>query len=171
MEPVVALDTRLKLSLSANFTSPLDLQSRSAPLAFAYTKGLINGTGANQADRVWADQRSIAASSNDDLDLAGTLVDAFGATITFARVKTLIVKAADANSNNVIVGGASSTFTTWVTGTSPAVVVRPGGLLMLSVADATAYAVTATSADTLRISNSGAGSAVVYDIVVIGASA
>lgn len=164
------LNTRLKLTLAADLTSPLDLQARSAPLAFGYTKALTNGTGVNQADKVWSDQRSIAASGNDDIDLAGTLEDAFGSTISFARIKTLIVKAADGNTNNVVIGGASSTFTTWTTGTSAAVVLRPGGLFVLSVSDATAYAVTATSADTLRISNSGAGTAVVYDLCLIGAS-
>lgn len=167
----MALDTRLKLTLDANFTSPLDLQSRSAPVALAVSKALTNGTAANQANLVWSDQRTIAASGNDDLDLAGTLADAFGSTITFARIKTLIVKASSANVNNVVVGGASSTFTTWVTGTNPAVLVRPDGLLVLSASDATSYAVTATSADTLRITNGGAGTSVVYDIVVIGSSA
>ena len=167
----MALDTKLKLSLSSLLTGATDLQPRSAPLSYVVTKALTNGTGANQADRVFSDQRTIAASSNDDLDLAGTLTDAFGATVTFARVKLLLIKAADTNVNNVVVGGASSTFATWVTGTSPAVVVRPGGTLLLAASDATAYAVTATSADVLRISNSGAGSSVVYDVVVIGASA
>jgi hypothetical protein len=166
----VPLDTRLNIALTANQTSPLDLVSRSAPLAASFRKSLTNGTGANQANLVWSDQRTILASANDDLDLAGVLTDAFGATITFARIKTLMIKAADTNVNNVVVGGASSTFATWVTGTNPAVLVRPGGLLVLSASDATAYAVTATSADTLRITNGGAGTSVVYDIILIGAS-
>ena len=167
----MALDTRLKLNLTALLTGSTDLQPRSAPLNYVVSQALTNGTGANQANAVFSDQRTVAASSNDDLDLAGTLTDAFGATVTFARVKMLLVKAADANTNNVVVGGASSTFTTPFTGTSPAVVVRPGGLLVLAASDATSYAVTATSADTLRITNSGAGSTVTYDIVVIGVSA
>jgi hypothetical protein len=167
----VPLDTKLSVALTANQTSPLDLVSRSAPLSVGFRKALTNGTGANQANLVWSDQRTIAASGNDDLDLAGTLTDAFGATITFARIKTLMIKAADTNVNNVVVGGASSTFATWVTGTNPAVLVRPGGLLVLSASDATAYAVTATSADTLRITNGGAGTSVVYDIILIGSSA
>lgn len=164
----MALDTKLKLQLDSVLSSSLDLTSRTSPLKYAFSKALTNGTGANQASLVWSDQRTIAASANDDLDLAGTLTDAFGSTITFGRIKVLMVKAADANTNNVVVGGASSTFTTWVTGTSPAVLVRPGGLLVLAASDATSYAVTATSADTLRISNSGAGSTVTYDIVLIG---
>jgi hypothetical protein len=167
----MALDTRLKLSLTAALTGSTDLQSRSAPLEYAFNKALTSGTGANQADRLFTDQRTIAASGNDDLDLVGSLTDAFGATVTFAKVKGLIVRAADSNVNNVVVGGASSTFSTWVTGTNPAVLVRPGGVLALMAADATAYAVTATSADVLRISNSSSGSDVVYDIVVIGTSA
>jgi hypothetical protein len=167
----VALDTRLKLTLSSLLTGATDLQPRSAPLNYQVSKALTNGTGANQANAMFSDQREIAASGNDDLDLAGTLTDAFGATVTFARVKLLLIKAADTNQNNLVVGGASSTFTSWVTGTNAAVVVRPGGLLVLSAADATAYAVTATSADVLRLSNSGAGSSISYDIVVIGTSA
>lgn len=164
----MALDTKLAVKLDSVQTSALDLTSRTAPLSYSYRKALTNGTGANQASIVWSDHRQIAASSNDDIDLAGVLTDPFGATITFARIKTILVKAADTNVNNVVVGGASSTFTTWVTGTSPAVLVRPGGCLLLSASDATSYAVTATSADLLRISNSGAGSTVDYDIVLIG---
>lgn len=165
----MALDTRLELKLDSTQSSALDLTSRTSPLSYPYRKRLTNGTGANQASLVWSDQRTILASANDDIDLAGVLTDAFGATITFARIKTIVIKAADTNVNNVVVGGASSTFTTWVTGTNPAVLVRPGGLLVLSAPDATAYVVTATSADTFRITNGGAGTSVVYDIILIGA--
>jgi hypothetical protein len=166
----MALDSRVKLLVTSLLTGSTDLQSRSAPLEYSYNKALTTGTGANQADRLFTDQRTITASANDDLDLAGSLTDAFGATVTFARVKLLVVTAAVGNANNVVVGGASSTFNTWVTGTSPAVLVRPGGMLALAATDATAYAVTATSADVLRISNSGAGTSVTYDIVIVGTS-
>jgi hypothetical protein len=165
------LDTKLKLSLSSDYTSPLDLVSRSAPLKMARTLALINGTGANQADRVWSDQISIAASSNNDIDLAGSLTDPFGTALSFARVKAIIVLAATTNTNNVVVGGASSTFATWVSGTNPAVIVRPGGLLVLAATDATAYAVTATSADVLRLTNSAGGTSVVCDVAIVGCSA
>jgi hypothetical protein len=167
----MALDTKVKLSLDANYTSPLDLVSRSAPLSMAKNLSLINGTGAGAADRVWSDQITINASSNSDIDLAGTLTDPFGAALSFARVKLIVITAASGNTNNVVVGGASSTFNTWVTGTSPAVVVRPNGFLVLGCSDATGYVVTATSADVLRLSNSGAGTSVTCDVAIVGCSA
>lgn len=167
----MALDTKVKLSLSANYTSALDLVARSAPLSLVKNLALTTGTGANQADKVWSDQITIAASSNSDIDLAGTLTDPFGAALSFARVKLILVTAATTNTNNVVVGGASSTFNTWVSGTSPAVIVRPGGFLAVGCSDATAYVVTATSADVLRLSNSGAGSTVTCDVAIIGSSA
>lgn len=167
----MALDTKLKVAFDANYTSPLDLVSRSAPLSMAPKLSLINGTGAGAADRVWSDQITIGASSNSDIDLAGSLTDPFGAALSFARVKLILVTAATGNTNNVVVGGASSTFATWVSGTNPAVIVRPGGLLVLGASDATAYAVTATSADVLRLTNSGAGSSVTCDVAIVGCSA
>jgi len=147
----------------------LDLGNHVVQLDRDYALQISNGTGAGQADRIFHDQRSTAG--NDDLDLAGVLTDTFGATLTFAKVKGIIVAAAAGNSGNVIIGGASSTFNTWVTGTNPAVLVRPGGVFALldGQADAAGYAVTPTSADILRIT-AGAGT-VTYDIVIIGTSA
>lgn len=49
--------------------------------------------------------------------------------------------------------------------------VRPGGLLVLAAPDVAAYAVTAATGDLLHVANSAGGSAVTYDVVVIGASA
>jgi hypothetical protein len=152
----------------------LDLASGVVSIDKDYATILANGTSAGQADRIFHDTRTIAASSNDDLDLAGVLVDSFGATITFAKIKGIVVVAAAANVNNVIIGGgASNPFNTWVTGTTPANVIRPGTVwaLLAGVADATGYAVTAATADILRLTNGGAGTSVTYDIYIIGTSA
>lgn len=65
-----------------------------------------NGTGADQADLLWADERTLAASASEDLDLAGVLADAFGATLGMAEVVMILVIAAAANTNNVVVGGS-----------------------------------------------------------------
>ncbi|MFD7413528.1 hypothetical protein [Kitasatospora purpeofusca] len=134
---------------------------------------LAAGTGLGQADRLWTATRTIAASGTDDLDLNGTaLTDALGATVAMARVKGLIVAAAAANTNNVVVGGAATNgFVSWVGSATDKVVVRPGGVLALFCQDATGYALTAATADLLRIANSGSGSTVTYDITVIGCSA
>jgi hypothetical protein len=163
----------LSVAYAATLNNSIDLQTVLSALSYSKSSGRATGTGSGQADRLFSDTRTIAASSNDDLDLAGVLVDPLGATLTFARVKTLIVKAASANANTLIMGGAASNpVTTILGGTTPTLTLRPDGLLVLDVgADATGYAVTAATADILRFTNGGAGSSVTYDVIIVGSSA
>lgn len=167
----MSLSAELTARVRASHTGVLDLGTAELPIAVSAVITLTNGTGANQVDRLFSDTRVINASSNDDLDLAGVLTDAFGATITFARIKAIYVKAAAGNTNNVVVGGAASAQLANVFGdVSDKIVVRPGGFLLLAAPDVTAYAVTATTADILRIANSSSGTSVSYDIVLLGCS-
>jgi hypothetical protein len=174
---VTTLDNAsINLTISATLNKALgvdlDLQSATAPMAVSKAVSLASGTGASQVDRIWADTRTIAASGTDDLDLAGVLVDAFGALITFARIRLMHIAAAAGNTNNVIVGGAAATqFFTWAGAATHTVTVRPGGWFTLFAPDATAYTVTAGTLDLLRVANSGAGTGVTYDIILLGASA
>ena len=166
------LDANVTMAVSGQHTSLLDLGPAAFPIALARSFATTNGTGVGQADRVFTDIRTLTASSSEDLDLAGVLLDAFGVAITFARIKTLLVAADPANTNNVIVGNATTNgFISWVGAATHTVVVRPGGALLLAASDVTAYTVTAATADLLRIANSGAGTSVTYTIVLIGASA
>ncbi len=167
------LTTHLTVTASALQAATLDLGTASAQLAKSYRVDLADGTTAGQANRIFHDTRTLAASASEDLDLAGVLTDAFGAALTFARIKGLIVAAAAGNSNNVIVGGAASNqFVSWVGAGTHTVTVRPGAVLALMAgsADATGYAVTAGTGDLLKIANSGGSTTVTYDIVVVGCS-
>lgn len=134
---------------------------------------LASGTAAGQADRVWSDTRTLAASANEDLDLAGALADAFAVAAVFVRVKGIYIAAAAANTNNVVIGAAASNPWATLLSATGTVTLRPGAALLVVAgsADATGYAVTAGTGDLLRITNSAAGTSVTYDIVVIGASA
>jgi hypothetical protein len=168
-----SLDSQLiSLNIQATINNPKAQQSVQAVLALAKAAQLASGTGANQADRLFADTRTIAASGTDPLDLNGVLVDAVGTTMSLLRVKFLYVAAAAANVNNVIVGGAgANAFINWVGAAAHTLTVRPGGFLALYAPDATAYAVTAATGDIWQIANSGAGTSVTYDVVIIGSSA
>ncbi|MFF5984420.1 hypothetical protein ACFY78_36815 [Streptomyces olindensis] len=165
--------TLLAVSAFAELTTALDLGTARAPHSLSRKLSLASGTGAGKADKVFSDRRTLAASATEDLDLAGSLVDAFGATITFARIKGIIVAAADANANNVVVGNATSNAWATLLGATGTVVLRPGAFLAVGtgVADATGYAVTAGTGDLLKVANSGAGTSVTYDVHIIGASA
>jgi hypothetical protein len=165
--------TLLAVSAFAELTTALDLGTARAPHSLSRKLSLGSGTGAGKADKVFSDRRTLAASATEDLDLAGSLVDAFGATITFARIKGIIVAAADANTNNVVLGNATSNGWATLLSATGTVTLRPGAFVAVGtgVADATGYAVTAGTGDLLKVANSGAGSSVTYDIHIIGASA
>lgn len=168
----MTLTATLTAKLFAEQSSALDLGTVAFDLNEIKAVTLASGTGADQADQLWTDTRTIAASGTDDLDLAGSLTNALGATATFARVRGLYVAAAAGNTNNVLVGGAASNqFINWVADATDKVVVRPGGFLLLANRDATGYAVTASTGDLLRIANSGSGTGVTYDIAILGCSA
>jgi hypothetical protein len=163
----------LAVSAYAELTSALDLGTGSAKQSLSRSMSLGNGTAAGKADKVFSDRRTLAASATEDLDLAGVLLDAFGAAITFARVKGLLIAAAAGNTNNVVIGAAASNPWSTLLSATGTVVLRPGAFLAVGtgVADATGYAVTAGTGDLLKIANSGAGTSVTYDIHIIGASA
>jgi hypothetical protein len=160
----------LSVSYGATLNNALDLQVVQSVLSYAKSQGLSSGVGASQADRLFTDTRTIAASGTDDLDLAGVLLDPLGAVLTFARIRGLLVAAAAANTNNVVMGVGTNPVTTILGGTTPTLNIRPGGIMLLTAPDVTGYAVTAATADILRFANSGAGTGVTYDIVLWGAS-
>ncbi|WP_416975657.1 hypothetical protein [Streptomyces sp. 4F14] len=165
--------TMLAVSAFAELTSALDLGTGRAAQSLSRSMSLTNGTGVGKADRLFSDRRTLAASATEDLDLAGVLLDAFGAAVTFARVKGIIVAAAAGNTNNVVVGNAASNAWATLLGATSTVTLRPGAFVAVGtgVADATGYAVTAGTGDLLKIANSGAGTSVTYDVHIIGASA
>lgn len=134
---------------------------------------LTDGTGATQADRLYQAQGTIAASSSVDLDLAGSLVDLFGSTITFVRIKGLYIAAATGNTNNVVVGAAATNQWATLLNTTGTIQIRPGAcaLFIAGSTDTVGWTVTAGTGDLLRLTNGGAGSTVTYDIAIIGASA
>lgn len=166
------LTSKLSVSVDAVQTANRALTSVRAPLEYARMLNLSTGTAAHQADLMFSGTRTLAASAAEDLDLSGPLLDAFGATLAFARIKGIVIAASANNTNNVVVGGAASNgFINWVADATDKVIVRPGGVFALFAQDATAYAVTAGTGDLLHVTNSGGTTSVAYDVVIIGASA
>jgi hypothetical protein len=163
----------LAVAAFAEQSTTIDLGTSRAPQSLSRRMELASGTGAGKADRVFSDRRTLAASATEDLDLAGTLVDAFGAAITFARVKGIVIAAAAGNTNNVVIGAAAANPWATLLGATHTLTLRPGAFVAVGtgVADATGYAVTAGTGDLLKVANSAAGSSVTYDIHIIGASA
>lgn len=143
-------------------------------VAFTFTPNIdiqyAPGTGIGFADKMFSDQRTLAASATENLDLAGVLADPLGATLTFVHVKTIYFHASSANTNNVCVGGAASnTFVGPFADATDIVCVPPGGVALFSTPGA-GWTVTASTGDILKVANSSSGTGVTYDVVIIGTS-
>lgn len=166
---MTTLNASLTLSLTANLVNSLDLGDVTQNVANTSNFPLTDGTGANQAKSLFSDTRTLAASGTENLDLAATLLDAFGAAITFTKIKALIIKASAANTNDVVVGGhATAACFSFFNAATDKLKVKPGGMIALVAPDVNGYAVTTTTADMLTVTNSAAGTGITYDVIIIG---
>ena len=127
------LSATLIVQAAINLTSALDLVTGAAPLNFKQSNAFADGNGLGQAEDVFSDERTLAASTSEELDLSGGLTNIYGASLTFTKIKAIVVKADPTNGDNIEVGGsASNGFDSWVGATGDFVVVVPGGTLALA---------------------------------------
>lgn len=165
----MSLNADIQLSVTGKHSQALDLGTEVLPFALSNPVSLANGTGAGQADRVFTDTRTLAASATEDLDLAGVLIDAFGVAITFAKIKAVIIKAAAGNTNDVQVKTAAANGVPLFLAANNGIGIKPGGGFAW-FCPGTGVVVTPTTGDLLTVTNGGAGTPVTYDIVIIGTS-
>lgn len=167
----MSLVTSLLVRMQATLSGSNDLGTPSFPLDYKNLFNLPSGTAASQADLIFSDTRTLGASATEDLDLAGSLVDPLGATLAFVTVKAIIVKAAAGNTNNVAVKPAAANgFIGPFNAAADTLIVPPSGVVVL-VAPVSGWAVTAGTGDLITVTNSGAGTGVTYDVVIVGTSA
>lgn len=160
---------KIKLVVDATLTGANDLGAPAQNVTYTKTFNFANGAGANSAESLFTDTRTLAASATENLDLAGVLTDAFGSAITFNKIKAVIVSAASGNTNDVVLGGhATAAWAAPFGDVTDTVKVKPGGSIMMVAPDANGLAVTATTADMLTVTNSSSGTGVTYDIIIIG---
>lgn len=167
----MSLTATIKASINATLTKSADFESASSAIAHALSISLSDGTAANQADRIFKDTRTLAASATEDLDLSGALTNIYGETVVFADIRAILITAAAANTNNVNVTRPASNGLPLFLAAGDGAPVRPGGAFLWVAPDATGIPVTAGTGDLLTLTNSAGGTPVDYSITIIGASA
>lgn len=167
----MSLTAELRLSVTGKHVNPLDLGSVALPFSLVHAASLVSGTGAGAADRVFTDERTLVASATEDLDLAAVLVDAFGAAITFAKIKALIIAAAAGNTNNINVSRpAGATGVPLFLAISDGFVLPPG-FCNAWFGEGAGVVVTPGTGDLITITNAAGGTPVTYKVIIIGTSA
>jgi len=126
----------------------------------------------SSADALFDKKATLAPSATVDHDLSGALVNPFGDPAVFVRVFAIALTAADANVNDVVLGGAATNaFLGPFADATDKVKVPPGGAVLFQAKAPTGWVVTPATADLLRVGNGGAGTSVDYRLIVLGASA
>lgn len=127
----------------------------------------VSGTDAiGKLDLLFSDTRTLAGSANEDLDLAGALTDAFGATLAMAELVVLFVKAKSGANTINVTRPASNGVPIFLAAGDGVPVLQGEYFLFVSQKG---VAVTAGTGDKLNITNTGSGN-VTYDIVALGRS-
>lgn len=158
----------LNVVLNATLAGDLDLGSGNHKVSKIYQNSYTNGTGAGQANNMFADTRTVSSSSTDSLDLYGSLTNAFGTTLNFANIKAICIKADSGNGSTITLGGNANPFALFGTGTDK--ISLPAGA-MLMIADPTSadgFDVTDSTGDTLDITNDDSSNSATYEITIVG---
>ena len=161
-----------KASVVLNITEQKDLDLVSYPgvLSKAYDWVIATGTGSGQADLLFSDSFSVAQSNSFDLDLAGTLVPAFGGTLTLVKCKAFGIFAGAANPGNLTVGRGATNGFPWISAVSAGVVIPPGGGCWWFAPQA-GITVTAGTGDLINILAAATSGTYTYDVFLVGTSA
>lgn len=167
-----SLAVQLRAAINATFTDDQDLSDPTAAVALAGLESLANGTSNVQADLVWSDTRTLAASASEVLDYGtgGGLTTPFGAAFSPAEMVSQLWLADEDNTNNVIVGNnGTEDFFGPLGAATHTHAIKPGGWWFWFAP--AGYTVTNNSSDKQKVANSGAGTGVIYSVVSIARSA
>lgn len=137
-----------------------------------------DGTGAGNCNRLYVlTGTTISASSSTTITFTN-LTDYFGNTVSFLRLKLIWIQngaaGATTGASTITVGNATNPIINWVGSGAHTVKIRLGGLLYLVAgggSDATGYAITASTADQLKITNDDGSNACTLYAAFAGCSA
>lgn len=167
------LRTNINFTLTGAYQNNTDALSNGVPAAsinVPLATEMQTGTSDSQSDRAYHVRATVAATSADTYDLAGTLTDAFGDTLTFVEVTAIVVyNRATTTGLTISVGGGTNAFSSWLAAANDEVKCGPSGMVVVT-SPVDGHTVTAGTGDILEIDNATASS-IEYDLVVIGRSA
>ena len=166
----MAVTAELRAKFTARQSGTHDMGGPSFNPTIEKILQFTSGTNANQADIVWADERTLTASATEDLDLAGALEDAFGTTMNAAEVVAILVIANSLNTNDVVIGDATAPVPLFG-GANPTFAVKPGGFFFVAAPGAAGLmTVGAGTSDDFKVTNGAGGTPVTYQIALLARS-
>jgi hypothetical protein len=171
MAETLASEVKVSLGWLLQDAGALGNVADSSQLSFHHA--FANGTDTDQADKVWHDERTLAAGANEDLVLPNLPLSLFdnSLAIALANVKAiLLLNTATDDGEDLAVGGATSHEWQGPFAAAGDKLVVPADSCLLLLNKKSGWTVAAGSADKLRIANAGSGD-ITYRIAILGTSA
>jgi hypothetical protein len=171
----MSLVTTVNFNLTAALTGTPGISTSGTPgsnISLALQNLLLtSGVGLNAADKIYEANLSIGSSSSTTLTLnGGAITDDLGVVFSVAKIKAMAFRNNTTTAGcTVSIGAATNPFASFMSGTTPTIVLDAGGFVFLLAPSLAAYAVTATTGMNLKLANNG-GSTVSIDLVLIGTS-
>ena len=164
---MVGVTATIELNVKAKQSGAGDLGTPQTTAVLERVLEFAAGTAAvGQSNILFADERTIAASGSEDLDLAGVLSDALGATIAAAEVVAIAIVADPGNTNDVQVTRPASNGVPAFLAAGDGLSIGPGDMFLLT--NRKGIGVTAATADLIHVANSGGTTGVTYKVIIIG---
>jgi hypothetical protein len=167
----VTLNAQILLQILATENSSSDLSTTVRRTNVSESLTFTNGTGANQAQIVWSDSRTIAADDGDILDFQAGLADDRG-SVAFASIKAIYIR----NTGTVPLSWQSLAEPEYwgsgplQAGESQGMDIPAGGLVLLTNPSAAGWIVESGD-EQIQFINSSETTAAAYDIILIGEGA
>ncbi len=175
---MATLNTRLTASIDVSFVGDHEFGGPIFNQSIRQVLDFTTGTGADQADIMWMDERTVASGATDSIDLTSSLKNPDGVQKILVRPTALLIINAPRNSSTpnttgLTVGGvAANTYAGFFSpATGGLISIQPGGGALLWNRGAASYAtITDVTNDILAIVNS-AGASNTYQIAILGRTA
>lgn len=170
MATTLAVNT-IKAVLGWDFESVLTMGNSSNIATHTVSTSMTNGTGAaGTADLVYSTSVTIAASGNTTITFTA-LSSLLGVSMSFARIKCMLIEnSTNKTASSIAIGNGANPWINWIAPSTGTINVRNGGAVLLFCTDATAYAVTASTGDVLKILNSDGANQAEVHMSFIGSS-
>ena len=160
------LEAKSEYRLSGLYQAAADITQPGDPIAINRLQSWSNGVSSNQADLMFRATKSVAAAPLN-IDLAGIEKDQFGTTLTFVRVRELVIVNKSTNAADVLELSGNFFATQVLGGTSPKLKLGPSGILVLRN-PLDGYGVAAGTNDIITV-DPGAKT-ISFEIIILGNS-
>lgn len=161
---------KLDVSCKTRFDNVLDQDNARLERNHSFTDSMTDGNAIDLAQVMFYDERSVAASGTDSINLESTLTDAFGNTLDFTKIKGVIIENRSVTVGDIleVTSPAVNGFVGMLKTAGDAIEVHPGGLFLWWDPSAAGAAVGTGADNLLNIVEAGGANTVTYRITLLG---